>query len=268
MKIKFLVKKIFSGEIVDFLKKVKVKYFASNQEIAFVVSQKELLAKRSRFYSNYVKPGELCFDVGANVGNRVDALLNIGAKVVAIEPQEACFSFLEKKYGDKIQLVKKGIGAEEGMHDFYISNANVLSSFSTDWIKSVEASNRFENTKWSKVIKTEITTLDILIKEFGLPVFIKIDIEGYEAEALEGLSHPIKTLSFEYTVPEQIDKVVACLERLERIDMNIECNYCIGEQMEMVLDHWVSSSDMKVLLSNHKFITSGFGDIYVKFKSI
>lgn len=268
MNIKRVLKSVLNMEMVNYLKSIKIKYFPSAYEIKFFQSQKELLERRSNFYSNYIKPGELCFDVGANIGNRVDAFLNIGARVIAIEPQEDCVSVLEKKYGKKIQIVNKGVGAKEEFLDFYTSQTSVLSSFSTDWIKSVEISNRFSNSNWNKVQKIEITTLDKLINKFGLPVFIKIDVEGYENEVLMGLSHQIKTLSFEYTVPEQTVKAISCIEKLENIDREFDCNYCTGESMEMILNHWLSPTDMKELISDQKFTSSGFGDIYIRFKNI
>ena len=59
--------------------------------------QKEIL---KAFYSQYVKSGQLCFDVGANMGNRTDILLQLGAKVVAVEPQESCCRHLTGKFGN------------------------------------------------------------------------------------------------------------------------------------------------------------------------
>lgn len=40
------------------------------------------------FYKQFIQPKDLVFDVGANVGSRVKLFLNIGAKVVAFEPQK------------------------------------------------------------------------------------------------------------------------------------------------------------------------------------
>src|SRR5262245_21821949 len=51
------------------------------------------------FYSQVLKPGELCFDIGANVGNRLKVFRKIGARVVAVEPQPACASVLRAVYG-------------------------------------------------------------------------------------------------------------------------------------------------------------------------
>lgn len=263
---KKILKKLFNRKTVDYLKAIKLRYFPSEHETNFFRTQNELLKKRMSFYSNYVKPGELYFDIGANIGNRVEALLGIGAKVVAVEPQETCYKELEKKFGNKISIVKKGIGAEEGELDFYISDASVLSSFASEWIQSVKDSDRFAHNQWNTIVKTRIITLDQLISEFGIPAFIKIDVEGFEIEVLKGLTQPIKTMSFEYTVPEQISTALACVERLQTINENIEFNYCVGESMELALDKWVSPVEMNTTINLPQFITSGFGDIYVKKK--
>ena len=64
-------------------------------------------------YQTFVKPGDLCFDVGANIGNKVDIFLKLKARVVAVEPQESCYKILKYKYGNNITLVKKGLGENE-----------------------------------------------------------------------------------------------------------------------------------------------------------
>src|SRR5688572_28540682 len=51
------------------------------------------------FYRQFLAPGELCFDVGANVGNRVKIFLKPGARVVAVEPQRECVRTLRAAFG-------------------------------------------------------------------------------------------------------------------------------------------------------------------------
>ena len=43
-----------------------------------------------RFYAQFIQPGDLCFDLGAHLGNRANAWLALGAKIVAVEPQPSC----------------------------------------------------------------------------------------------------------------------------------------------------------------------------------
>ena len=184
---------------------------------------------------------------------------------MAVEPQESCYKILQKKFGNKITIIAKGLGEREGVKDFYISNASTISSFSTEWINSVKE-ERFKEYNWNKVVKIEMTTLDKLIEQYGIPVFIKIDVEGYELDVLRGLSQPVEMLSFEYTVPEQINKVVECIERIEKNDANIECNYSIGERMIFAFQNWQTVEKIKDHIKTKAFIDSGFGDIYVRLK--
>lgn len=228
-------------------------------------SEKEALEKRMSFYSQFLKKDDLYFDVGANLGNRIEPVLKIGAKIVAIEPQQQCYEYLEKRYGSKIQIIKKGLGEEEGVKEFYISNAHTISSFSADWIESVKKSGRFGKYKWDTKQLIEMTTLDKIIEKYGKPKFIKIDVEGYEFEVLKGLSKPINCISFEYAVPEQIEQSINCIEQINKIAGNVECNYSRGESMEWANEKWLSADEMVNFIRTGKL--KGFGDIYVKLVS-
>ena len=241
----------------------KKEWIPNKMQVSIKKNEEIERAKRQRFYSSFIKTGDLCFDVGANLGNRVAPLLDIGAKVVAIEPQEYCYTYLQYKFGKKIDLIKKGLSDCESIQDFHVSKYNVLSSFSTDWINSVK-DGRFKGVHWDEVIKVKMTTLDNLIAEFGLPDFIKIDVEGYELNVLKGLSKPVKMISFEFTVPEQTDKAIACINQIEKINSDIECNFSIGESMEFALENWISAADIRNQVVSDNFTSIGFGDIYVR----
>src|SRR5439155_7684012 len=56
------------------------------------------------FYSAFVGPNDLVFDVGANVGNRTKVFLRLGSRVVAVEPQPACVSLLAEAFGREPRL--------------------------------------------------------------------------------------------------------------------------------------------------------------------
>lgn len=220
---------------------------------------------RSKFYSAFVNSGDICFDVGANIGNRVLPLLMIGAKVIAVEPQADCQEILKQKFGKKITIVGKGLGEKESVKKFYVSNGSVLSSFSEEWINSVKES-RFNEYSWDEPIELEMTTADKLIEAYGVPSFIKIDVEGYESEVLKGLTHPVKMISFEYTVPEQTEKAIQCIDQILKHHSNIECNYSEGESMQWNMEKWLSADDMKNFIASEDFINTAFGDIYVRTK--
>ncbi len=230
-------------------------------------AQKNTAAKKIRadFYSQFVGKDDLCFDVGANYGNRIAALLDIGCRVVAIEPQHECCKFLKKKYSTSIEIINKGLGEKEGMVEFYKSNVSTLSTFSKDWIQSVQDSGRFRQFQWNEKTIVEMTTLDRLIRQYGTPKFIKIDVEGYELEVLKGLSSAVNYISFEYAVPEQVEKMINCIQHIQSLapGQNIECNYSVGESMSFANPTWLSCADMIELISSAEFVETGFGDIYV-----
>ena len=227
------------------------------------LNEKRQIKRCKEFYSEFIGKYDLCFDVGANYGNRTRAFLSLKAKVVAIEPQEICFRYLKEKFGKKIELVTKGLSNEAGVKEFYISNTSTISSFSKDWIDSVK-DQRFKEYKWNKVMQVEMTTLDKLCEQYGTPKFIKIDVEGYEFEVLSGLSRPVKMISFEYTTPEQVNKAIECLNLIYSVNKYIECNYSIGESMEFSLQNWCSFEEMIIYIKSEKFIKTGFGDIYIR----
>jgi FkbM family methyltransferase len=255
---KKISKKLLGHKIVKKIVKLKLAFFPYLLE-----EPKETVDKRQKFYSQFINPKDIVFDVGANVGNRTRVFLNIGAKVLAIEPQKECYQLLEKRFKKSIEIVRMGVGEKEEMKDFFVASTNTVSSFSTEWIDSVKK-GRLKDYSWEKPIKIQITTLDRLIKKYGLPKFIKIDVEGYELEVLRGLTQSVDVISFEYTVPEQIQKVKDCIEQIERYNSEIECNFSTGESMVLEFQKWQSSMEFKKFISTKEFISTGFGDIYVK----
>lgn len=227
--------------------------------------------KMLRFYSEFIKEGDLCFDVGANVGNRTEVFLKLGASVVAVEPQKTCMDKLKKKYGKnkKIILINKALGEKEGQATMNVSNVHEISSLSERWLKKVKTTGRFLNwnkNDWSKKVKVPLTTLDILVKKYGIPAFCKIDVEGFELNVLKGLSKPIKAISIEFT-PEDIEQSIMCIKYLSTLG-KIKLNYSMEESMEWGLPKWVGPKEMSELLL--KYLNpqhqATFGDIYIKFE--
>lgn len=214
-------------------------------------------------YSHFIKNGDLVFDVGANIGNRITPFLDLGANVVAIEPQKECVEYLRYKFGKAITIIPKGLGARTEHRTMYISRISTVSSFSKEWIASVKAS-RFSGVEWPTSEEIEITTLDLLITKYGLPVFVKIDVEGFELEVFKGLSVPLPHLSFEYTVPELTVQLKEILTYLHQLSSNSLFNYSVGESMELELDKDMTFEDFISFVETHEFSKTEFGDIYVK----
>src|SRR5476649_355269 len=56
-------------------------------------------AAMDRLHSRFVQRGDLVFDVGAHVGDRIASFRRLGARVVAVEPQPAFAKVLKLLYG-------------------------------------------------------------------------------------------------------------------------------------------------------------------------
>ena len=215
------------------------------------------------FYSQFINRGDLVFDVGANVGSRSKLFLNLGAKVVAFEPQpELCEHLTQHlRLHNKFTLMPIGLGSNPSVVELKISDAHVLSSMSNRWIESTTQSGRFSSYNWDKSIDVKVDTLDNMLTKFGIPTFIKIDVEGYELEVLEGLSHTVKYFSLEFT-SEDIESFKKCLFRINQIGKYI-FQFSEGETLKMTFADWMDGKTiLKSLESKIKRQPMLWGDIY------
>lgn len=213
------------------------------------------------FYGRFVRPGDLCFDVGANAGNRTEIFLALGARVVAVDPQPSCVKALRRRYGgdQRVAVAPVALGESEGEAELILSDASTISSLSRDWIEAVRKSGRFSAYRWNRTAIVTVTTLDRLIGEHGVPAFVKIDVEGYELQVLRGLSQPVGALSFEF-VPEFIGAAIAAIRHLDSIGMT-RFNCSAGESMSFTLPEWVGAEEIAGLLES---LTDpeAWGDVY------
>jgi FkbM family methyltransferase len=167
-------------------------------------------ARRARVYMHFLRPGELAFDIGANCGEVTQVMLALGCRVVAVEPQPHIAALIDPK----ASVVVAACGAEKGRLPMF-ENAN---PYLTSLSRQVADAAVQSNSAWSyrQVDDVRVVTLDSLILEHGLPRFCKIDVEGFEAEVLRGLSWPLPALSFEVHNFDTA-KIGACVERLDSL---------------------------------------------------
>ena len=222
-------------------------------------------AMRTAFYSQFLGPGQICFDIGANMGNRTEAFLEIGCRVIAVEPQQQCVEHLQSTFGDNpnLVIVNKAVDKEPGQKEIYISDAHTLSSMSKEWIECVKSEDGpFKDFNWDKKVNVETDTLDSLISEFGEPAFCKIDVEGFEYNVFQGLSRQIDALSFEFSMGV-VDTTVKCIEYLAELGPAV-FNYSMGESMKLELPEYVDKDRIIDILEDLPGDKSTGGDIYAK----
>ena len=146
-------------------------------------------AAMDRLYGRFVEPGDLVFDIGAHVGDRIAAFRRLGARVVAVEPQPALIKTLKLLYGrDRAVAIEPvAVGHREGWSSSgsisTIRRYRLLRRLSCGPPTAHPAGKGKPGPGPSTF---PITTLDALVARHGTPSFIKIDVEGFEAEALRG----------------------------------------------------------------------------------
>lgn len=218
-----------------------------------------------RFYRAFIKPNDLCFDIGAHLGNRSDAWLSLGAKVIAVEPQPVCIQFLKNKFSNNsnFTLLEKAVGRQPGIATLHISllTPTVTTLSSETWRSMINESSGIQ-VAWDKQIEVEVITLDDMIKQFGCPAFCKIDVENFELEVLQGLNQVIPALSIEFFTKTP-ELTVACIKRLETLG-NYEYNWSFGESQKMVNKGWLSSQETINQLSNPTAESPSSGDLYAR----
>jgi FkbM family methyltransferase len=209
-----------------------------------------LKLRRARaFYRQFVQPGDLCFDIGAHVGDRLGHFLSLGARVVAVEPQPRLMAGLKRRFGDnpRVTLVDAALGATCGKAKLAIDPAHpTVATLSSDYIAQAGESRGFRHVHWREEVEVEVTTLDELIAAHGMPAFCKIDVEGYEHIVLEGLSWPLPGLSLEY-LPAALDPALVAIARLNRLG-TYRFNRSAGESMALAMPCWLAAAEISAEL--------------------
>lgn len=134
------------------------------------------------FLLHFLRSGDLFFDIGANVGSyTVLASGHIGAHTISFEPVPSTFRSLEKNIkvnniGLLVKAYNVGVSSKRGKLIFTTFHDSI-----NHVLKDYEGNS-------PDVAEVEVVTVDEIVAGNRTPVLIKIDVEGYETEVLNGMN--------------------------------------------------------------------------------
>jgi len=216
--------------------------------------------------ADWIHEGSLVFDVGANIGKMTYAYLGLGARVIAVEPQAVCVEELQHRFreNERVEIVHAACGSKvgQGIITTY-GHGSTISTMVPDYYWG--SGGPWQGTPRDGREAVTVTTLDALIEQYGMPAWVKVDVEGYELEVLQGLSRFVP-LSFEFH-PYWAQRAVECMQRLLEIDAEVEFNHTEGEQLQYV-NGWTDCNALarEVERLNAQHGRTYFGNIYARRK--
>lgn len=264
MRMKALVKMMTRGSVL---------YAPLRDAYQLVCNREEFLHRKemTSFYRQFVPDKGLVFDVGANVGSYTEIFLSLGARVIAIEPNPDCADILEKlRPRNRVVVERIAVGSKVSeLPLFLCDDSSTHSTLSREWIGVAKDLPRLAEKKWTRTVNVHTTTLDKLMEKYGCPSFLKIDVEGFEIEALKGLSVLPPFLSFEF-ISEMLDAAIQCIELL-RGRPNVQFNYLINQpqlqypELKFALESWASVDEIINVLNTRGIEQAAtYGEIFIK----
>lgn len=162
----------------------------------------------------------LIFDVGLNIGQDTAFYLSQGYRVLAVEADPVLAEAARKKFGREIQegrleILNVGVADRDGVADFWICEEKPeFNSFH----RTIAARDSYTH----KCIQIPVLRFAKIIERYGVPHFLKIDIEGNDLLCLDGLSaSSLPTyISLESECP--VDEASASVEDGLRVLQNLD----------------------------------------------
>lgn len=221
-------------------------------------------------YAPFIKRGDLVFDIGANRGTKTVIFRQLGAWVVAVEPLLAFgnefvpeFWYRHGEDGDVVPI-GRAITAEPEVTISINQFMPWCSSIDRAWMTESRHAPKFGESYYvpTTLIERKVrgVPLDTLIKVYGLPSFVKVDVEGAEDSAVKTLSYPVRGINMEF---HQDWIPIAAIEHMDALGP-YEWNYCLDNRGEFIMPEWTCRGHLLDYLVQHltKEGTGSWGDIY------
>jgi len=146
-------------------------------------------SKATEEFQKRLRKGMVIAEIGANIGYyALMEALRIGkeGKVYAIEPVAENIELLKKNIEangyENIEVFNKAIGDKNEKKDLLLSRQSNLSSFC----------EHIDLDKTGEKREVELQTLDSFLQGKRKPDFVRMDVEGYEFEIMQGMKKTLK----------------------------------------------------------------------------
>lgn len=239
-------------------------FFPARECYQFFLDRRRLAFRRRMrgFYSPFVRRGDLVFDVGANIGLYSEVFSQLGAKVVAVEPNPRCCERLDRLARScQVHIERCAAGAAPGEAELHLCENPGLSTLTARWLEAARRSVLHRDAGWTGTITVQVLTLDQLAQRHGIPCFVKVDAEGYDDQVLRGMSFRPEALSFEFNreIPEV---ALSCLDTPVLAD-GYEFNFVWGLEMRLVSHSWMCADWVRHLIGSSPSFTE-YGDVVAR----
>jgi len=232
--------------------------FSFLYDVYWRIGDRRLINQREKevqfFQSTLVglRPGDIIFDVGANIGHKTDVFLRLGARVVAVEPDRSNQEILKRSFcklrlfKKPVVIVDKAISDHAGTETMFVDQpGSAKNTLNRKWVDTLRNdSMRFGTTlEFGEETRVETTTVEQLILAHGRPFYMKIDVEGHEPEVLKGVSSKIPYISFEVNLPEFQPEAVECVGLLEKLASTGKFNLAADCVNGFDLPRWLPANE-------------------------
>lgn len=205
----------------------------------------------------------LVFDIGAHAGDRTTCFRKLGARVISIEPQKIFATFLkiDNFFHPKVTVLTNVVSEINGVKTLQVNSRNpTVSTLSNSFIQAAnDRGNEWHGQAWDHSISVHSVTLDFLITQYGVPDFIKIDVEGAELDVLNGLTQVVPAISFEFTLIQR-ELAFDCIRRCETLGLH-QFNVSLGEAHTFIFDSWTDATALSLYISGLPSEANS-GDVY------
>jgi FkbM family methyltransferase len=144
------------------------------------------------FLLHFLREEDLFIDIGANIGSyTVLAAAHVGAACISIEPSPSTFSHLKRNIAlnnieQKTEVLNIGLGSKKGIVNF---------------TAALDTQNHVATPGDTDIIQINIDKADNVFSG-RKPALLKIDVEGFETEVLNGASEILSTPSLKAIIIE------------------------------------------------------------------